>query len=124
MRQLVLVFTFIVAFLSINTTAQAQTGTTEAGKASYYADKYHGRPTASGEIFDKNAMTAAHRTLPFGTKVRVTNQKTQQSVVVTINDRGPFIRGRIIDLSEGAAQKIGMIRAGVADVVVEILEAR
>ena len=124
MRQLVLVFTFIAAMLSISTTTQAQTGTPEAGKASYYADKYHGRPTASGEIFDKNAMTAAHRTLPFGTKVRVTNQKTQQSVVVTINDRGPFIRGRIIDLSEGAAKKIGMFRAGVADVVVEILEAR
>ena len=93
------------------------------GKATYYADKYHGRTTASGEVYDKDALTAAHRTLPFGTKVKVTNLANMKSVVVTINDRGPFgKKERIIDLSRAAAEKIGMIQAGVVDVTVEILD--
>ncbi|MBW2261277.1 MAG: septal ring lytic transglycosylase RlpA family protein [Deltaproteobacteria bacterium] len=93
------------------------------GKATYYADKYHGRTTASGEIHDKKKLTAAHRTLPFGTKVKVTNLANMKSVVVTINDRGPFgKKERIIDLSRAAAEKIGMIKAGVVDVTVEILD--
>ena len=78
--------------------------------------------TASGERFDKRAMTAAHRTLPFGTRVRVTAVKTGRSVEVRINDRGPFgSKRRIIDLSEGAARKLGIIDAGIADVTVEVL---
>ncbi len=93
------------------------------GKATYYADKYHGRTTASGEIYDKKKLTAAHRTLAFGTKVKVTNLVNKKSVVVTINDRGPFgKKERIIDLSRAAAEKIGMIQAGVVDVTVEILD--
>jgi rare lipoprotein A len=84
--------------------------------ASYY---WQGQMTASGARFNPNAMTAAHRSLPFGTKVRVTNKRNGKSVVVTINDRGPFIRGRIIDLSNAAAGVIGMRSAGVAPVVVE-----
>ncbi|WP_202803741.1 septal ring lytic transglycosylase RlpA family protein [Spirulina subsalsa] len=91
------------------------------GVASWYGPNFHGRRSASGEIYNQNAMTAAHRTLPFGTRVRVTNLNNGRSVVVRINDRGPFIAGRIIDLSRGAAQEIGLIRSGVAPVSVEVL---
>ena len=89
---------------------------TETGKGSFYADKFEGRPTASGEKFDQDKMTAAHRTLPFGTKVKVTNQANGRSVTVTVNDRGPFAAGRIIDVSKKAANKLGMVNAGVANV--------
>jgi len=89
---------------------------TQTGMASYY---WQGQMTASGVRFNPNAMTAAHRTLPFGTKVRVTNKRNGKSVIVTINDRGPFIRGRIIDLSNAAAGVIGMRSSGVAPVTVE-----
>ncbi len=88
----------------------------ERGNASYYGGKFHGRATASGERFNQNAMTAAHRTLPFGTKVRVKNLNNGKQVVVRINDRGPSSQSRMIDLSKGAATKIGMIRAGVVPV--------
>jgi rare lipoprotein A len=93
------------------------------GKASWYGGRFHGRRTASGERFDKRALTAAHRTLPFGTRVRVTNLATGKSVVVRINDRGPFGQGRILDVSEAAARRLGMIRAGVVVVTVEVLRA-
>ena len=93
----------------------------QIGYASYYADKYHGRRTACGEIYDKNKLTAAHRTLPCGTVVRVTNLENGESVVVRINDRGPFVRGRIIDLSYEAARRLKMIRKGVVKVKVEVL---
>jgi rare lipoprotein A len=89
---------------------------TETGKGSYYADKFEGRSTASGEKFDQGKMTAAHRTLPFGTKVKVTNVANGRSVTVTVNDRGPFAAGRIIDVSKKAANKLGMVNAGVANV--------
>jgi rare lipoprotein A len=92
-----------------------------SGKASYYADKFQGRKTASGERYDQNAKTAAHRTLPFGTKVKVTNVKNGRSVVVRINDRGPFVKGRIIDLSRSAFARIGDPRAGVIRVKIEVL---
>ncbi|WP_367104865.1 septal ring lytic transglycosylase RlpA family protein [uncultured Psychrobacter sp.] len=82
------------------------TTTVFAGNTSYYGDKFHGKRTASGSIFNMNAMTAAHKTLPFGTEVEVTNKKTKQSVIVKITDRGPFTRGRILDLSKAAAGKI------------------
>ena len=91
------------------------------GVASYYGQRFHGRRTASGEIFDMGAMTAAHRTLPFGSYVRVTNPRTGQSVIVRINDRGPFIAGRSIDLSRAAAEEIGMIAAGHAPVQMELI---
>lgn len=87
--------------------------------ASYYGS---GKVTASGEKFNPHGMTAAHRTLPFGTKVRVTSVNTGKAVVVRINDRGPFIRGRIIDLALGAARSVGMLRTGVAKVRLEILK--
>jgi rare lipoprotein A len=86
------------------------------GKASWYGSKFHGRRTASGERFDMNEMTAAHRTLPFGTRLRVRSLATGREVVVRINDRGPSIRERIIDLSQAAADALGVRRLGVFDV--------
>lgn len=77
-----------------------------AGNTSYYGSKFHGKRTASGSIFNMYEMTTAHKTLPFGTKLEVTNKETKKSVVVTVTDRGPFVRGRILDLSKGAAGKI------------------
>ena len=97
-------------------------GSVQEGKASYYAHKFHGRPTASGEIYDENQMTAAHKTLDFGTTVRVTNLYNGKKVVVRINDRGPFVEGRIIDLSYKAAGELDMIAAGVVKVRVEVLQ--
>ena len=94
---------------------------TYSGKASWYGPGFHGRRTANGEVFNSNDLTAAHRSLPFGTKVRVTNINNGRSVVVRINDRGPFSGGRIIDLSAGAARSINMINSGVAPVRVEVL---
>jgi rare lipoprotein A len=92
-----------------------------SGAASYYGKRFHGRTTANGERFNMNSMTAAHRTLPFGTKVKVTNRRNGKSVVVRINDRGPFHGNRIIDLSQGAASRIGMISSGVANVSLDVL---
>jgi rare lipoprotein A len=87
----------------------AETGRAlQSGRASWYGPGFNGRRTASGETFNQNAMTAAHKSLPFGSRVRVVNQQTGQSVVVRINDRGPFVRGRIIDLSRASAQAIGI----------------
>lgn len=92
-----------------------------SGMASWYGPKFHGRRTASGEIFNQHGLTAAHRSLPFGTQVRVTNRRNGRSVVVRINDRGPRKQSRIIDLSSAAANAIGLKQAGVAPVTVEIL---
>jgi rare lipoprotein A len=91
------------------------------GKASYYGARHHGRKTASGERFDQHALTAAHRSLPFGSRVRVTNLRNDKNVVVRINDRGPYAKGRIIDLSQRAAERLGMLRDGVVPVRVEQL---
>jgi len=90
--------------------------TTRKGLASYYADSHEGKTTANGETYRQGKITAAHKTLPFGTKVEVTNLSNNKSVVVRINDRGPFIRGRIIDLTKAAAREIDMVGAGVAKV--------
>ena len=91
------------------------------GIASYYGRKFHGRRTASGERFDMHAMTAAHPSLAFGTRVHVTNLKTGRSMIVRINDRGPFVGGRIIDLSYAAARKIGMLADGVSRVRITVI---
>ncbi len=96
-------------------------GTRESGKASYYAMKYQFRTTASGETYNHFSSTAAHRTLPFGTKVRVTNIANNKSVVVKINDRGPFIDGRVIDLSRSAFDKIADLDLGVIKVTTEVI---
>lgn len=94
---------------------------TLSGTASWYGGKFHGRKTANGETYNQHALTAAHRHLPFGTEVVVTNQNNGRSVVVRINDRGPFTGGRIIDLSHQAASQIGMINSGTAKVTVEVI---
>jgi len=93
----------------------------QVGIASYYAHAHHGRCTASGEVFDMGEMTASHRTLPFGTRVRVTNLANGRKVVVRINDRGPYKRKRIIDLSYAAARELGMVGAGTARVRLEMV---
>lgn len=102
------------------TTSIAATGVI-SGVASWYGPGFHGRKTASGERYNMDALTAAHKSLPFGTRVRVTNRNNGKSVVVKINDRGPYVGGRVIDLSRGAARTIGMIGSGTAKVTVEIL---
>jgi rare lipoprotein A len=96
--------------------AQASGKVLQSGRASWYGPGFHGRRTASGETFNTNELTAAHRTLPFGTKVRVVNKKTGKSVVVRINDRGPYAHGRVIDLSKASAQAIGISGIGSVDV--------
>ncbi len=97
-------------------------GYVEEGVASWYGKECHGNPTASGEPYDMNGMTAAHKTLPLGTYVKVTDLETNRSVILRVNDRGPFVAGRIIDLSRGAAQELGTARKGVARVRVEAVQ--
>ncbi|MCX6179500.1 MAG: septal ring lytic transglycosylase RlpA family protein [Chlorobiales bacterium] len=93
------------------------------GKASYYADQFHGRRTANGETFNMHKLTAAHPSLPFGTWVKVTNLHNGKDVVVRINDRGPYVKGRIIDLSIDAAKEIGIMRSGTVRVKLEALKS-
>jgi rare lipoprotein A len=112
---------FQLALIALITgTSLAQT---QSGKASFYADKFEGRPTASGEKYKHSKLTAAHKTLPFGTKVKVTNQSNKKTVEVVINDRGPYVEGRIIDLSKSAAEKLDFITQGLADVTIEVIDA-
>ena len=98
-------------------------GYTETGYASWYGDPYHGRRAASGEIYDKYKLTSAHRTLPFGTQVKVTNLENGRTVIVRINDRGPFVKGRIVDLSLAGAREIQMVGPGTALVRLEVISA-
>ncbi|MFY8282267.1 septal ring lytic transglycosylase RlpA family protein [Pseudoalteromonas sp. SSMSWG5] len=122
MNKLILFALLSLIITGCSTAPSVTKGTIEKGKASYYADKYHGRTTASGEVFNQQALSAAHQTLGFGSKVKVTNIANNKSVVVTINDRGPFIRGRIIDLSKKAFSQIASTKQGVIDVTVEQLD--
>lgn len=111
----------MVAAAAVTGIMLSVTGTTAAGQcggASWYGPGFHGKKTASGPRFNENAMTAAHKTLPFGTVVKVTDQRTGKSVKVTINDRGPFHKGRIIDLSKAAAAKLGTKNSGVGKVCI------
>ncbi len=94
----------------------------QRGKASYYHDSLHGNLTASGTPYDKNALTAAHRSLPFGTRVLVRNEKNGRTLKVVINDRGPFVRGRIIDLSRRGAKELGFLQDGVVPVTISIVK--
>lgn len=96
-------------------------GFTESGQASYYANRHQGRKTASGEIYKHELKTAAHKKLPFGSNVKVTNIVTGKSVVVKINDRGPFAKGRIIDLSKSAFSSIGNTSSGLISVKIEVI---
>jgi rare lipoprotein A len=101
-------------------TRARESGYTETGMISYYAEKFDGKKTASGERFDKDGFTAAHRTLPFHTKVKVTNLDNGKSVVVEVNDRGPFSSSRILDLSPAAARKIGLMTKGTVKAKVTV----
>lgn len=96
-------------------------GMEEVGMASWYGAAHHGRRTASGEVFDMNRLTAAHRTLPFGTRLLVTNRDTSQSTEVRVNDRGPFVEGRILDVSYAAGRLLGAVGPGVIPVTVRVL---
>ena len=96
-------------------------GYTESGKASYYALKFQSKKTASGELYDNAKKTAAHKKLPFGTKIKVTNIKNSKSVIVRINDRGPFVKGRIVDLSGSAFSSIANLDAGIIKVKIEVI---
>jgi len=102
--------------------ASASSGHSETGQASYYGNEFHGRKTANGEQFDQGKLTAAHRTLPFGTRLKVTNTQTGKSVQVRVNDRGPFVKGRIIDLSSSAFKAIASINAGVVPVRIQVVD--
>lgn len=96
-------------------------GWTQSGVASWYGPGFHGKPTASGETYDQEEMTAAHRTLPLGTRVRVTVPATGRTTELTVNDRGPFVEGRILDVSRAAARRLGFLREGTARVRIEVL---
>lgn len=111
---------FLATLLLVSTLAFAQTQT---GKASFYADKFEGSMTASGEKYRHSKKTAAHKTLPFGTKVRVTNLDNNKTVEVVVNDRGPYVDGRIIDLSRSAAEELDYINKGLTDVKIEVIDA-
>lgn len=113
-----MVFGVLIGFLTLGGFDSGVEAKSTSGVASFYKS---GKQTANGERFNPNGLTAAHRTLPFGTKLRVTNTRTGKSVVVRINDRGPFIPGRIIDLSLGAAKLVGMTTSGVAKVTYSVL---
>lgn len=106
-----------------NNTGQASEKVIESftGTASYYADKFHGRKTANGETFNMNDLTAAHKTLPFGTIVKITNLKNDKSVKLRINDRGPFVKDRIIDVSLAAAKELDMLGTGTAEVRIDVI---
>lgn len=107
-----------LCLISFSLTARA---TTQTGKASYYADKFQGRKTTSGEPYDKRKFTAAHKTLPFNTIVKITSKKNSKSVIVRVNDRGPHVKGRIVDLSRIAADRIDLVKHGIASVTLTVI---
>ena len=120
-KLLTLAIAAVLVSVSMSVTARAKIGHTQKGIASYYHDSLHGNKTASGAIYNKRILSAAHKSLPLGTKVRVTKLNNGKSIVVVINDRGPFVKGRIIDLSRRAARDLGIVKSGLAKVEVEVL---
>jgi rare lipoprotein A len=116
MKQFLLTLSFVSIFIAGY--SQIQTG-----KASFYADKFEGVPTASGEKYKHKKFTAAHKTLPFGTRIKVTNLANNKSVEVVVNDRGPYVDGRVVDVSKAAAEELGFLNQGLADVSVEVVDA-
>jgi len=112
---------FLTGCGSLPRKASYDLGYREVGRASWYGKDFHGRPTSSGEIYNMFGLSAAHQTLPFGTQLRVTNLETRRSVRVRVNDRGPFVGNRILDLSYGAAKALGIVGEGTAEVEIEIV---
>jgi len=125
MRQTIFTFTTVitVALSAASLSSFAQKAREEYGKCGYYADSFQGRPTSNGEKYDKNALTCSHKSLPFGTRLRVTRLDNKKSVVVRVNDRGPYIEGYVVDVSGEAAKELDLLKAGTARVKVEILES-
>ncbi|MEM8961835.1 MAG: septal ring lytic transglycosylase RlpA family protein [Acidobacteriota bacterium] len=123
LAMLALTLAILAGGCSSNRFADPTPGDTQRGVASWYGPKFHGRTTANGEVYDMYGLTAAHRELPLGTRIEVTNLDNGRKVTVRVNDRGPFIRGRILDLSYGAAKAVGMIGPGLARVEIRVLEA-
>ena len=116
------VFAICISSCASSSAEFGKRGYTEEGKASYYSRKLQGRKMANGEPYRRGKLTAAHKTLPFGTKVKVTNLQTNKTVKVKITDRGPYAKGRIVDLSEAAAKKIGSVKAGVVPVKMKVIK--
>ncbi len=114
-------FSMLLVCAVLPAASQDKIGEKKKGRASFYAKKFNGRRTANGERFHNRQLTAAHRSLPFGTLLRVTNQNNNQSVVVRVNDRGPYSRNRLVDVSHRAAREIGMVSSGVVPVEIEVL---
>lgn len=112
----------IISSCSVKKKTEVKNRVYQKGEASWYGPGFNGKKTANGETFNMNKLTAAHKKLPFGTKVKVTNLQNGKSVIVRINDRGPFVKGRIIDLSKKAAQKIDLIKVGHTPVKLEIIK--
>ncbi|MFC1550167.1 septal ring lytic transglycosylase RlpA family protein [Candidatus Neomarinimicrobiota bacterium] len=100
----------------------SKVGMTQRGISSYYAEKFHGKLTASGEVYDMYGISAAHQTLPLNTIIRVTNLENKKSIILRINDRGPFVKNRILDCSYGAALKLGFVKKGTTKVKIEVIE--
>jgi rare lipoprotein A len=123
-RRSLFALAFVLVLLASSTNGQVplSVGDKETGIAAVYADSLNGHKTASGQVFDQTKLTAAHKTLPFGSKIKVTNTKNGKSVVVRINDRGPAQSGRILDLSTAAAQKLGIGKLAMHEVTLEVLE--
>lgn len=122
MRRTIILFTGLFSLLATTALfAQTKKTSVEYGKCGYYADNLHGRKTSSGEKYDKNLLTCAHKTLPFGTKIKVTRLDNKKSVVVRVNDRGPYLDGYVTDISRKAAESIGLIRDGVTRVKIEVV---
>ena len=111
-----------LCFVSLTHSSVSSNMAVGTGIASYYSDVFHGKKTACGEVYDKHKLTAAHRTLPIGTKIKITRLDNAKSVVVRINDRGPWSKNRILDMSRAAAEKIGLTRAGKAQVKFEVID--
>lgn len=118
-KKVTVILIFVILLFSVKSFAQK---TETVGIASYYADKFVGRKTASGAIYKHSKLTAAHKILPFGTKVNVTNLSNKKAVIVVINDRGPFVKGRIIDLSKSAAKKLDFVQEGLVQVKIKVMD--
>ncbi len=121
MQRVIVVLIAIVLFNFGNTQAQLLLGEVQKGKASYYASSLHGRKTAFGEIFKSTELSAAHRTYPLNTMLEITNLANNESVVVRVNDRGPYAKSRVVDISNEAAKLLGIVSKGVANVVIRVV---